>query len=60
MKVKSKDPTPNLGMKLDLVDGKRSLQLVQKGLPIGVIAEDRLAFIPATRDVIVAAGNLYP
>jgi hypothetical protein len=34
-------------MKLDLVDSEGALQPVQKGLPVGVIAEDRFALVAA-------------
>jgi len=50
----------HVDMKLDLVDGEGTLQPVQKGLPIGVIAEDRFAFVAPASDVIVTARNLYP
>jgi hypothetical protein len=32
-------------MKLDLVDSEGALQSVQKSLPVGVVAEDRFAFV---------------
>jgi hypothetical protein len=50
----------HVGMKLDLVDGKRTFQLAQKGLPIRVIAVDRFAFVAAAGDVIETAGKLDP